>query len=135
MNKLPKDSLGYGQQPREGKWVRPRKRGYLMQCCDCGLTHRIDFDHVPCGRGRKVIIRAWVDDAATRRARKIKERRKTTANTASTQCPIGLHEIKVNVKPRRGADPANLQDAKVWFQAVKDTYLYMCKRLGHSARC
>lgn len=65
----------------------------------------------------------------------IVEEKFTSTNQASTQCPIGLHEIKVNVKPRRGADPSNLQDAKVWYQAVKDTYLYMCEHLGLSARC
>lgn len=70
MNKLPKNSLGYGQRPVEGEWVRPRKRGYTFVCCDCGLAHRMDFDHVPHGRGRKVIIRAFRDEAATRRARK-----------------------------------------------------------------
>jgi len=81
MDKLPKGSLGYGRRPIEGVWVRPVKRGYKMECCDCGLVHKFDFDHVPWGRGRKIIIRAWRDDAATRRARKNKERRKSTANS------------------------------------------------------
>ena len=26
-----------------GRWIRPARRGYLMQCCDCGLVHRMDF--------------------------------------------------------------------------------------------
>jgi hypothetical protein len=82
MKKLPKNSLGYGQQPKEGVWVRPIKRGYKMVCCDCGLVHSIDFDHVPFGRGRKVIIRAWSDEIATNRARKNIERRKTATNSA-----------------------------------------------------
>ena len=31
------------EQPRPGEWVQPVKTGYLMECCDCGLVHRIDF--------------------------------------------------------------------------------------------
>jgi hypothetical protein len=26
-----------------GEWVQPRRRGYYMQCCDCGLIHRMNF--------------------------------------------------------------------------------------------
>ncbi len=25
------------------RWVQPVKRGYLMQCCDCKLIHRVNF--------------------------------------------------------------------------------------------
>ena len=28
---------------KSGKWERPIHRGYLLACCDCGLTHRYDF--------------------------------------------------------------------------------------------
>ncbi len=24
-------------------WIRPKRRGYLMGCCDCGLIHELDF--------------------------------------------------------------------------------------------
>jgi hypothetical protein len=24
-------------------WVCPKPTGYLMQCCDCGLVHEVDF--------------------------------------------------------------------------------------------
>jgi hypothetical protein len=27
-------------------WISPKPRGYLMQCCDCGLIHEVDFDVV-----------------------------------------------------------------------------------------
>lgn len=30
-------------QVKAGEWITPIKSGYLMQCCDCGLTHRMDF--------------------------------------------------------------------------------------------
>ena len=25
------------------RWVQPISRGYLMECCDCNLVHRLDF--------------------------------------------------------------------------------------------
>lgn len=28
---------------KDGEWVRPRPRGYVLGCCDCGLMHVIDF--------------------------------------------------------------------------------------------
>ena len=55
-----------------GVWIRPFKRGYRIRCCDCGLVHRIDFDHIPWGRGRKVIFRVWRDERATAASRRKK---------------------------------------------------------------
>lgn len=26
-----------------GEWVQPVRRGYRLQCCDCGLMHRLNF--------------------------------------------------------------------------------------------
>ena len=54
----------------DGEWVRPIKRGYKMICCDCGLVHRVDFDHVPYGRGRRVIFRVFRDNRATGQMRR-----------------------------------------------------------------
>ncbi len=31
------------KKTKEGEWVQPVKKGYLMKCCDCGLIHKIDF--------------------------------------------------------------------------------------------
>lgn len=28
---------------KDGEWIQPKMRGYLMSCCDCGLIHRMDF--------------------------------------------------------------------------------------------
>jgi hypothetical protein len=28
---------------KEGEWVRPVMTGYLMECCRCGLVHKMDF--------------------------------------------------------------------------------------------
>lgn len=57
---------------KDGQWVAPVKRGYRMRCCDCGLVHVIDFDHIPRGRGRKIIFRAWRDERATAASRRKK---------------------------------------------------------------
>ena len=58
------------KKERAGEWIAPVKRGYRMMCCDCGLVHKVDFDHVKCGRGRKVIFRVWRDYRATAGARR-----------------------------------------------------------------
>lgn len=39
---------------KDGEWVRPRRRGWLMKCCDCGLVHRVNF-RLLIERGRPVI--------------------------------------------------------------------------------
>jgi hypothetical protein len=56
-----------------GVWVRPRRRGYLFGCCDCGLVHRVDFRVVE-GRAEFRLYRA---EAATKRLRRrMRARRK-----------------------------------------------------------
>ena len=55
-----------------GEWVRPVRKGYKMMCCDCGLTHKLDFKLV---EGRYIELRGWRDNRATansRRASKVK---------------------------------------------------------------
>lgn len=29
--------------PNEGEWVQPKRKGYKLRCCDCGLVHTLDF--------------------------------------------------------------------------------------------
>lgn len=55
-------------QPNE--WVQPRRNGYLLACCDCGLVHEIDFRIVKTPRGNKIRFRARRAEAATRALRK-----------------------------------------------------------------
>lgn len=31
------------EEPDEGEWVQPVRRGYKLCCCDCGLVHDVDF--------------------------------------------------------------------------------------------
>lgn len=33
---------GY-QQIHDGEWIEPKRKAFIDQCCDCGLTHVIDF--------------------------------------------------------------------------------------------
>lgn len=33
---------GY-QQIVEGVWYEPKRKGFIDQCCSCGLTHATDF--------------------------------------------------------------------------------------------
>jgi len=40
----------------DGDWIRPRMKGYLVKCCDCGLVHRINFKVIRWGRGHKVMF-------------------------------------------------------------------------------
>jgi len=28
---------------KDGEWIQPKMNGYGLQCCDCGLVHKIDF--------------------------------------------------------------------------------------------
>lgn len=27
----------------DGEWIQPKRKGYILECCDCGLVHRINF--------------------------------------------------------------------------------------------
>lgn len=44
---------------KDGEWVQPIRRGYLMKCCDCGLVHRLNFRLVKTGRGQKIQFQAF----------------------------------------------------------------------------
>jgi hypothetical protein len=55
----------------DNEWHIPRRKNYGMQCCDCGLIHRVDFRLVTRPNGTKsVAVRARRDDKATKLARK-----------------------------------------------------------------
>lgn len=59
----------------EGQWISPRRRGYRMMCCDCGLVHVLDFRLVRWGRGFKIQFRARRDDRATATSRVARRRK------------------------------------------------------------
>ena len=58
------------KEGKSGRWFHPKKKGYLVMCCDCGLAHEIDFKVVPCGKGHKVMIKVIRNDRVTKTARK-----------------------------------------------------------------
>ncbi len=41
---------------KDGEWIRPRMEGYVMECCRCGLRHRMEFRHT---RERGLEMRGW----------------------------------------------------------------------------
>jgi hypothetical protein len=54
--------MGYRyRQQFEGEWVQPRRRGWRMACCDCGLVHRVNFRL----RAGKIQLQAYRDNRAT----------------------------------------------------------------------
>lgn len=60
------------QDVREGEWITPRRRDYRMQCCDCGLVHRIDI-RVRHGRVQyRVFPHRRATAAVRRRRQKVK---------------------------------------------------------------
>lgn len=51
----------------DGDWIEPKpQRGHKLVCCDCGLTHRVDFRVVK-GRAQ---FRPFRDDRATAQRRR-----------------------------------------------------------------
>lgn len=56
----------------DGEWVAPRRRGYKMMCCDCGLVHTLDFKLIKHARGKRIIFRAFRNEASTALARRAK---------------------------------------------------------------
>lgn len=52
---------GFREHPKAGEWVQPVRRGYQLECCDCGLVHRLNF-RVYHGR---VQFQAWRDERKT----------------------------------------------------------------------
>lgn len=69
-------------QPVGNEWVTPRRKGYYMGCCDCGLVHGLKFRLVPSwhGPGLKIQFWAWRDEPRTKALReRDKKKGKTRA--------------------------------------------------------
>lgn len=57
------------------RWVKPKKRGYRMACCDCGLVHEMQFKYERLGgRGVFIFFRARRHERATAAMRRGKKR-------------------------------------------------------------
>jgi len=61
--------------PEPNQWVFPKRNGYRLSCCDCGLTHRVDFRV----RNRHIEVRFNHDRRATAAIRR--EQRKRDARS------------------------------------------------------
>ena len=57
-------------EPKEGEWIKPKRKGYKMACCDCGLVHRLDFKITKYGKGHKIWFRAFRDNRSTGQIRR-----------------------------------------------------------------
>jgi len=54
-----------------GRWIQPRRRGYKLACCDCGLVHRMNFRLVTSANGGKTIqFQVFRDNRATGQIRR-----------------------------------------------------------------
>ena len=54
------------EQLVDGQWIRPIRRGFLEQCCSCGLCHKVDYRIVD----GHIEFRARTDARATAAARR-----------------------------------------------------------------
>ena len=44
---------------KDGEWVAPIRKGYVMECCDCGLRHKFNFKLVKTYRGNQILFQAF----------------------------------------------------------------------------
>jgi hypothetical protein len=51
----------------DGEWIEPTMTKFTLQCCDCALTHRLDFKKTD--KGLK--FRTRIDARATAAARRV----------------------------------------------------------------
>lgn len=58
---------GHCDQKYAGEWEQPIRKGYLLQCCGCGLIHSMDFRIVTDGRGKFIQFRAFLVDKKLKR--------------------------------------------------------------------
>lgn len=58
-------------EPKAGEWVQPRRKGYNLACCDCGLVHTLDFRIVKYAENqRKIQFRVFRNNRATGQVRR-----------------------------------------------------------------
>lgn len=55
-------------------WIQPKRLGYKMACCDCGLVHQLNFRVIKYGGGRQCFIQFQVkrDNRATAAVRRFR---------------------------------------------------------------
>jgi hypothetical protein len=62
-------------EARDGQWIRPKRRGWRMRCCDCGLVHRFNIHVEKRGDRTYVFLQAFRDERATAQVRRHKKPR------------------------------------------------------------
>jgi hypothetical protein len=60
---------------RDGQWVHPKRRGYKLMCCDCGLVHRVNFKIETKGERSFLSFQAFRDTKATKLSRRQRKRK------------------------------------------------------------
>lgn len=55
---------------KDGEWIAPKMQGYQLACCDCGLTHTLNFEI----ENGKIIFQAFRDNRATAQVRRWKRK-------------------------------------------------------------
>ena len=61
-------------EEKSGKWIYPKRKGYKLMCCDCGLVHRLDFRIIKEHEKNYIEYRVFRDNKATSSARRKKLR-------------------------------------------------------------
>lgn len=49
---------------KAGQWIQPKRKYYYVQCCDCSLSHKVQFRLVDYGNSNKnhkhkIQFRVW----------------------------------------------------------------------------
>ena len=88
--------------------MTPKRRGYKMCCCDCGLVHRMDFRVVEdqCARER-IQFRVYRDTAATEEERM---RKSTSELEAQKEEWHGLNSFLQKVVDSKGEKSIIIRD-------------------------
>ena len=91
----------------DGESVEPKMEGFKLQCCDCGLVHKIDFEVI---KGA-VHFKAWRDKRSTAQVRRhIRRKAKEVKLMIGKRCKVGKSKDKydnwmVTFHPGGGLEP------------------------------
>lgn len=65
MKKKPRFEQVTTKTPRSwSEWLMPKMKGYLLKCCDCGLTHELQFRVVVLSKHKKQRWATILEDPA-----------------------------------------------------------------------
>lgn len=45
-------------QAYDNQWLYPKRKFWMMKCCDCGLVHKVEFKLKKYGNGRIIMLKA-----------------------------------------------------------------------------